>query len=162
VFEAIVVACAQSSTILLYEFYGRKLQPGESISKYALCIQDMLAKAVPNLEANQRNPFLRGQLCMQLPEHMRALVEFNDDKPWDELLAKLDKALPHVLKHEQSRSPFTAQQSNQKIDPFETLIKQEIDVNYNSSRQASSNFKPKTRFTGICDHCKIVGHKKAD
>ena len=43
------------------------------------------------------NKFLRPQLCLNLPPHMRAMVQFNSNLTWEQLLICLDKSLPHVV-----------------------------------------------------------------
>ena len=91
--------CAQPKELLLYQFYRRERSAGETITKYALALQDLLVQAVPEMSTDQQLILLRAQLCLSVPEHMRALIQFNSALGWDELLSCLDKSLPHVNAH---------------------------------------------------------------
>ncbi len=91
VLDELVKSCSQPKELLLYQFYERKRSTNESISKYALALQDLLALAVPTMDLAQQTILLRAQLCLSVPEHMRALIQFNSALSWDDLLSCLDK-----------------------------------------------------------------------
>ena len=96
VLKELIAKCAKPKEAILYKFYGRKFKPGESITDYACELKEFLDEASPGLTIDQQLPFLRAQLCMQVPEHMRALIQFNSSLSWDDLLSALDKSFPHV------------------------------------------------------------------
>ena len=97
--DELLAKCAQSQDQLLYQFYERKRHDDESISKYALALQDLLQLAVPSLGTLEQTTLLRAQLCLSLPDHLQALIQFSPSMSWDDLLACLDKAFPHVIAH---------------------------------------------------------------
>lgn len=76
----IISGCSKSQDNMLYEFYGRKLGRDESITKFALSLQDLLTRAIPTMGENERNCLLRAQLCSHLPDHLKAMVQFNSQK----------------------------------------------------------------------------------
>jgi hypothetical protein len=92
----IVALCAKPKETLLYKFYQRQLQSGESVADYACALKELLDVASPGLTMEQQLPFLRAQICLQVPEHTRALIQFNSSLSWDQLLASLDKAFPCI------------------------------------------------------------------
>jgi hypothetical protein len=100
VLRDLVTSCSQPKELLLYQFYERKRASNESISKYALALQELLALAVPTMNLAEQTILLRAQLYLSVPEHMRALIQFNSSLSWDALLVCLDKSLPHVMAHE--------------------------------------------------------------
>ncbi len=110
VLKDLVTSCSQPKEVLLYQFYERKRSSTESISKYALALQELLAFAVPTMNLAEQTILLRAQSCLSVPEHMRALIQFNSSLSWDALLVCLDKSLPHVMAHE-------AQQQQQQFYP---------------------------------------------
>ena len=171
--------CAQPQEALLHQFYGRRREPHESITKYALALQDMLVLAVPDMDAAQQAVLLRAQLCLSLPEHMRALIQFNASLAWDDLLACLDKSMPHVNAHA-LQSAASDQYIGQASYAKAPLVKTEpLELNWSDSRntgrnaqhgqshrgnQAQHDRQPQSqaqssRFNGTCNICSIYGHK---
>ena len=94
--KAIVKGCTQSQEVLSHAFYSRKPKEAETLSQFALALQDLLTKAVPTMGDTEKAIFLRQQLNAHLPIHMRALIQFNSKQSWDDLLVALDEASPHV------------------------------------------------------------------
>lgn len=68
------------------------------MSAFALRLQDLLSKAMPGLKGTVLSTILKGQLSNHLPDYMKALVTFNQDKSWDELLTALDASHPYASK----------------------------------------------------------------
>lgn len=99
IFNGLITGCQQPQELSLYQFYERKRRTGESVSKFALALQELLLKALPEMNDTPElaNKFLRPQLCLNLPPHMRAMVQFNSNLTWEQLLICLDKSLPHVV-----------------------------------------------------------------
>ena len=162
VFDGLTLACSQSQELLLYQFYERKRGENESVSKYALALQDLLHLAVPNMDALVQNTFLRAQLCLSVPEHMKALIQFNATLSWDDLLSALDKSMPHVVAHA-NKSTYSRWDSQQPSAL--SLIKSEpVEANWsesNTSKRGSFNSQA-SRFNGTCNFCKAFGHKAMD
>jgi hypothetical protein len=76
IFKEMVTKLAKPADFKLYEFYTRKLAPGETISQYASALQALLEDAIPELPIGQQLTFIRAQLALAVPEHMRALLQF--------------------------------------------------------------------------------------
>ena len=145
--KAIVKGCTQSQEVLLHAFYSRKPKEAETLSQFALALQDLLTKAVPTMGDTEKAIFLRQQLNAHLPIHMRALIQFNSKQSWDDLLVALDEASPHV---DVNFFNFSSQSGI-------ASVKQEpLDVNATSISQKNNNFM------GVCHYCKKPGHKIAD
>ena len=169
VLKALISKCAKPKEAVLYKFYGRKFKLGESITDNACELKEFLDEASPGLTIEQQIPFLRFQLCMQLPEHMRALIQFNSNLSWDDLLSALDKSFPHVAAAN-SGSSFQSPSSSfyPSCDQFSNpLIKSEpVEANYGETRQANNRLRSQPRqsqrFNGTCDYCKKIGHKYSE
>ena len=145
--KAIIDGCTQSQEVLLHSFYNRRPREDETLSQFALALQDLLSKAVPTMGNTEKTIFLRQQLNAHLPDHMRALIQFNSNKSWDDLLVALDQASPHIDVN------FYA--SN--CQPSLVSVKQEpLELN------ATSTIRRKQSFTGVCHYCKKTGHKIAN
>ena len=88
IFNGLITGCQQPQELSLYQFYERKRRTGESVSKFALALQELLLKALPEMNDTPElaNKFLRPQLCLNLPPHMRAMVQFNSNLTWEQLL----------------------------------------------------------------------------
>ena len=127
VLKALADSCSQPKELLLYQFYERKRTQNESISKYALALQEMLA--VPAMHMDQQTVLLRAQLCLGLPEHLRAMVQFNSAMSWDNLIVCLDKSLPHVTAYNAQQQQLHATQQPSRWDTQAqeacSLVKQE-------------------------------------
>ena len=165
--DELLAKYAQSQDQLLYQFYERKRHDDESISKYALALQDLLQLAVPSLEQTtllavytnwqsltlEQTTLLRAQLCLSLPDHLKALIQFSPSMSWDDLLACLDKAFPHVIAHgDRSTSRWDSHQS-------QPLIKQEpVDTHFADAKTSRGS----ARFAGNCHYCGKPGHKLQD
>ena len=130
--DGLVKALAKPQEVLLITFYERRRKPHESISKFATALQELLHKACPDMIEAQRLPFLRSQLCLSLPEHMRAIVQFNVTMSWDNLVSSLEMSLPQVSAHS---NESIAAYGYMPLSSSPPLIKQEpsIDNNYNKA-----------------------------
>ena len=156
--------CAQTKEVLLTQFFARKRLPNESISGFAIALQELLNKAIPNMQAPERDLLLRNQLCTGLTSELCALVQFNATMEWDTMISCLDKTFMHA-----SVGGVTPQQPPYS-SPVSTSVKNEpVDLNWtnatrNNAGQSSraSNATGRARFNGTCFYCKIVGHKESD
>ncbi len=66
------------------------------MSAYAIRLQDLLSKAMPDLKVQEMSIMLRGQLATHFPDYMRALITINHKTTSDELLTALYAAHPYV------------------------------------------------------------------
>ena len=96
--RALQEGCTETKEVLLHKFYSAKPKTGELLSAYAIRLQDLLTKAMPDLKVPEMSIILRGQLATHLPDYMKALITFNQKTTWDELLTALDAAHPYVNK----------------------------------------------------------------
>jgi hypothetical protein len=167
VLDALINEFTAPTDNLINEFHSRRFQQGESIAKFAMAIQATLTKAMPGLNEAQRAPFLKNRLRSVLPDHLKVLVDFNDQLSWDELVKKLDKS--SVSSSSSSRSPLAAAAAsaskNNYIDPFEPLVKEEIDANYAGTSQKQNRDHGRssaTGFSGECNFCGRSGHMERD
>lgn len=91
-YDGLILGCKPPNESLIVDFLSRKMKPEESISKYALDLQQLLQIAMPELQAGYQSSFLRAHLCLSLPEDLQNLVNFTaDNLTWDKLLVKLDQ-----------------------------------------------------------------------
>lgn len=93
-YKIIIAGCKPPNESLLVDFLSRKMKPTESISRYALDLQQLLQIAAPELNElqNVQSAFLRAHLCISLPKELQNLVNFTaDNLSWDQLLVKLDQ-----------------------------------------------------------------------
>jgi hypothetical protein len=90
--NALVAGCTQSAESSCIGFYKRSLLPGERIKPYSRTISELLTKASPSLENNERTLFLKAHMAMNLPDHLKSLYEVYLDKIWDKLVGALDRA----------------------------------------------------------------------
>ena len=95
--KAIVKSCTQSHEVLLHAFYNSKPKEAETLSQFALALQDLLTKTVPTMGDTEKAIFLRQQLNAHLPIHMRALIQFNSKQSWDDLLVASDEDSPLLI-----------------------------------------------------------------
>ena len=96
--KALQEGCTETKEVLLHKFYATKPKENELLSAYAVRLQNLLEKAMPDLKGPELSIMLRGQLATHLPDYMRALITFNQKTTWDELLTALDAAHPYVNK----------------------------------------------------------------
>ena len=186
VLKELVTALAKPQDLLINAFYERKPSPNETWSRFATSLQELLIKAMPDLPDPHRIPLLRSQLCRALPEHMRALVQFNTSLSWDALVQAIEKAMPHVQAYGYQSSPACDSASSTPTTSTTTpLIKQEpADANYtsmsndnqrrdyqfaNNNRNFNNIEKANSqqgdsaqRFNGRCSYCNYKGHKAVD
>ena len=59
--KAIIDGCTQSQEVLLHSFYNRRPKEDETLSQFALALQDLLSKAVPTMGNTEKTIFLRQQ-----------------------------------------------------------------------------------------------------
>ena len=97
-------ACEPRKETLLFDFQQRRLQPNETISRFATALHDLLKLAAPSLPEDVADAMLRNQLSWALPDHMRALIQFNNDKSWDQLVLCLENAFPYVIAHAEANA----------------------------------------------------------
>ncbi len=86
IYATLMTNCTTSHEVLLDRFFERRPSKNELLSVYALSLDQLLKKAMPGLKANEREMLLRRQLGTYLPEHMRALISFNSQKSWEDVL----------------------------------------------------------------------------
>jgi hypothetical protein len=97
--KIIIDGCKKSCDSVLYQFYSAKRATNENISRYARRLQELLVKAMPQMSNNDRTALLRAQLCNEVPENLRALIQFSasfGEGNWDKILDMLDKTLPSI------------------------------------------------------------------
>lgn len=135
--------------MLLHSLYNRKPASGELLSHFAIVLQNLLSKAMPDLDDKNKTVLLRAQLGAYLPEHMRALIQFNQSKSWDDLLNALDLSMPHVAAH------LNASNTNSSFhyDAISGLKNEPIEA-----CATSASYK----FNCTCHYCKKPGHKISD
>ena len=92
IFTGLALGCAMPADVALRQFRARKRIKGEVISRYAQVLQDLLAIAMPGLDELIMNRLVIEQICENVPDHVRSLVEFRDKMAYDDLLSALDKA----------------------------------------------------------------------
>ena len=165
--------CEPQHEVLLYQFYERHRLPDESISKFAGVIQELLLKALPDISPEYMSVLLRSQLCLNVPEHMRALIQFSStfgDTSWDSLLSVLDKTCPSLMLNSDNGSNRWDTYARNVVK-HENIIKQEpIEANWVENNRRPmfpnqincSNEAESARFEGTCDFCHFYGHKIAD
>ncbi len=131
VLAALVKKCTKPEDHLLMQFYGRRQLPNESIASYANALRELLEKAIPGLDETHQTTLLRSQLCLAIPEHMRALIQFNSNTSWDQVIGCLDKSFPHI-----QHATTLSQVGGHTPQP---LIKTEaIDSNWAESKRTSN------------------------
>ena len=74
ILKALVTMCAQPAEVLLDAFFERKHQPGETISKFAKALKELLTQAEPTLPAANHKTLLLRQLAKSLPPHMQTQI----------------------------------------------------------------------------------------
>ena len=77
--DGLRLGCKPSNESFIINFYGRVLSADESISAYALELQEMLLLAMPKLQAEYQSSLLRAHLCLFLPQDLQTLVNFTAD-----------------------------------------------------------------------------------
>lgn len=145
--EEIENNCVQSQEMLLNAFYSRKPAPGERLSSFANALQDLLTKAVPKLGNNEKTILLRSQLCEHLPEHLRALIHFNHNKSWDDILCALDQAMPSF----QPTDPYASAASN-GYGIYQPVKQEPLELNTASASKSKI----------VCWYCNKPGHREQD
>jgi hypothetical protein len=127
--KELVKALEPPTSSLLLNYEAARRHNNESISQFGSRLQELLIKAMPNQDPEERTTFLKMNLANQLPEHLKAMILFNPEKSYDQLLVILDQAMPQ----------FSAHASGKSVGSFShpPLIKQEpeIDSNYGSANQ---------------------------
>jgi len=152
----VTTQCKKSTDALLYMFYSAKRTNNESISKYARRLQDLLNKAMPTMVAADKTTLLRAQLCNEVPENLRALIQFSSsfgDGNWDKILDMLDKTLP-TTSNELNRMDIIKKEKTEQIDTFN------VNVQRNDNQNNRGRGKPMYRNTDLnCYTCGQRGHK---
>ena len=133
--------CKVSTESLYNEFNNRRIRVNETYAQFAFALQELLNNSCPDLGANERKMILRNKLCEHLPEHMKSLVRFNQDKSWDELVA--------CLENSSNNKP-----SGIYGNGYSNVEVKDEPAELNHVRVTSK------RFEGTCYHCGIKGHKK--
>ena len=154
VLEAIIQGCAQPKEIHHEEFYQRKIRSDESITQFAMALQDLLQKAIPGMKQPEQAVLLKAQLCESLPDHLKALVKFSSEKSWDEILNGLEKVYPNSQfasadinwsEGRNTSSKFVRFNQNQRYAP--------------SQHKNNKNIPNKTQQRLICSYCGKPNHK---
>jgi len=162
--KELVAGCQEQKETLLYQFYGRTRRVDESISRFAVELQLLLEKAMPGLDPEYMASLLRAQLCLHVPESLRALIQFSSTfgvNSWDNLLACLDKTCPQsIIKSPDAAGKWEAFSSN--LIKSENIKEEPLDAQWADSRRASTSRYQGKRFEGTCDFCKFYGHKISD
>jgi hypothetical protein len=91
VLKNLITACTQPQEVLLNQFFQRRQHPGESISKFAKALQELLQLADPTMPLPNQTTLLKAQICQSLPEHMRVMMHFISAISWHILLLNLEK-----------------------------------------------------------------------
>ena len=182
VLTELIAACTQPQEVLLNQFFQRKQHPGESISKFAKALQELLHLADPTLPVRNQTTLLKAQLCQSLPEQMRAMINFNSTMSWNDLLRNLDKTLPHVVAYDQQQlqQPTRWDSQTQQLIPLDMIKTEPLNVNWldsnangtlpysnnNNNNQHNSNRTQRSynmqRFNGNCNYCQRFGHQEKD
>ena len=151
----IVDKCTQPQEFLLNEFFQRKQQIGETISKFALALEALLQAADPTMPVANQTKLLKAQLSNSLPDHTRELINFNSAMTWPELLRNLDKSTPRVA----------------SIETKLPLIKAEpADINWLTSQPSynrpsyptSAPYSNQNKFNGNCHYCNNFSHRESE
>jgi hypothetical protein len=158
VFKALTDGCVVSQEVLLDRFFERKPSGQELLSAYAISLQSLLKKAMPGLQVKEREILLRRQIGQYLPDHMRALIHFNAQKSWEELLTAIDQALPHAKALENGESVGLSQNFSYKSEAGGNIAVKVEPVDINTVSVGHNT----TVFRGACNYCKEVGHRVAD
>jgi len=177
-YKAIIDGCKPPNESLLVDFLSRKMKPNESISRYALDLQQLLQIAAPELQVAYQSAFLRAHLCLSLPKELQNLVNFTADAlSWDQLLVKLDqmdtksRCMPAQYGTGHTSLPGNALNTLIKNEPIDTfaadtrhtslpIYQQNQQRNDNQQRNFCS--QQKLPFKGKCHYCKAVGHMQQD
>lgn len=57
VMGTIETGCVQSQEVLLHSFYARKPEANETMSHFALALQDLLSRAIPSMKDAEKNNY---------------------------------------------------------------------------------------------------------
>ena len=157
IFKCLQEGCIVPQEVLLDRFFERKPKPNELLSTFAISLQALLFKAMPDLPTKDKNIFLRRQLGVYMPDHMRALVHFNTQKTWDELLTAIDQSMPHAVAgtsiNKAQKSEYS-EDGNFYAESIVTIKTEPVDINSISGTRPS--------FNGNCRYCKEPGHMVID
>ncbi len=174
-YEVVIKGCKPPDESLLVKFLSRKIKPGETVSFFALELQQLLHIAMPELQAKYQSAFLRAHLCLSLPKELQDLVNFTaDNLTWDQLLVKLDYMDKRTggpsgsLSSQYKQNALNTLIKNEPIDTFATDTRYESLPTYvrNRDGQQQQNYRSnqgsQPQFAGKCHYCKITGHRQAD
>lgn len=122
VLDGIETGCTQSKEALLSVFYACRPRAGESIYDFAVSLQELLSAAIPSMQDTEKFIVLRQQLCAHLPSYMKALIQFNANKSWDDLLVALQHSGSII-------NDYDANSRNFKTEHL-PIKEEEIEMNY--------------------------------
>ena len=161
--DALKEKCALGADVALQRFYALK----RNSDSFATKVNDLLSIAVPGLTAVQKTTILKAKICLGVPEHVKAMIQFNSSMDWKSLLEALKKCFPIIEGNSSAYGSYP-----------KTLIKQEptdSDIHFTEtsmrgtgSRYRTNDFKRpfsgsgQIRFPGKCFYCGNLGHRIAD
>jgi len=148
IFKALEEKCSKSPDYYLNLFYLRKMNANETIASYCYAIQELLERAMPSLNEEDKEKFLKARLIANVPEHVKTYLEMLSDKSWRELCDIFNKSVDY--KNMENREP-------------DMEIKSEVSVAKAAvSYSNNNNNSNKAKFSGECYYCHKIGHRMND
>ena len=143
--KALLTGCTVSIGVLIDAFHNRKLRSDETFSQFAIALQGLLNRAMPNLGDPEKLALLRSQLSKSLPDYLRYMINFNTSLTWEKLLEALEQSVPHLNQTSSSYDAWSGEACAIKSESTE--------LNMVSTRRTAKYFD------GTCNYCKKPGHK---
>ena len=135
--------CAKPTELYLNKFYTRIMEPGESIAKYCISIQNLLDKGLPGLDKSHREQMLKARLIAVVPENVKNFLELLGDRSWNELMVIFEKQTDYRL----------------VVPPPTHLV---ADTNRIVTIERRPTTPDRRRFNGNCHYCGKPGHRYAE
>ena len=82
-----------SSNKYLDLFDQRKPKLNEKPRTFGLDLQNLLAKAMPNLHEQERETLLKNKVTKYLPSSLQKMIQFSGPKSWNELVQAAESAI---------------------------------------------------------------------
>ena len=160
IFKKLRQCCAKAPEYYLNKLYTRTLKADEPISSYCHDIQNLLEKAMPELNPETKGMMLRARLISVVPESVKNFLEMLSDKTWSELVAIFDKSTDYKAIIQSSSVPTEVE-----INKSETYKTPSPDRRvFYDQRDKPRNGEPASgrRFDVEYFFCKRRGHKQSD
>ena len=171
-YDALIEKCALGADAALQRFYSLK-RGSDSLAAFATKLNDLLNIAIPGLTVDQKTPMLKAQICLGVPENVKAMIQFNSSMEWEALLEALEKCCPTSGQVDGAYGFAAGSRAIIKQEPTD------LDINFadsaarradsfgNRSFQSSGASRPPqgngaSRFQGKCFYCGNMGHRVSE